>query len=119
MINARRVWRGERLTKGLERPGSEEISPDVLAKWESAARAVESAAREQSGEPTEASRLSALRGEVERGLRAARRDRDLIDALTDVRTSRGDLGASGVDDAYARTFRDAGLRLLRSGVTKT
>jgi serine/threonine-protein kinase len=83
-------------------------SPEDMAKWEAAARAVESAAREQP-EGAAARRLAVLQSEVERGLLAARRDRELIDALTDVRTSQEDLGVSGVDDAYTRTFRDAGL----------
>ena len=63
----------------------------------------------EGGEPESAHRLAALRNEVQAGLVAARRDRTLLDALADVRTSKEDLGTAGADAAYARAFREAGL----------
>ncbi|MGO9470013.1 MAG: tetratricopeptide repeat protein [Isosphaeraceae bacterium] len=82
-----------------------------VAKWQAAAREIELAgnALAEGGEPQSARRLAALRNEVQAGLGAARRDRTLLDALADVRTSKEDLGTSGADAAYARAFREAGL----------
>src|SRR5204863_66979 len=40
---------------------------------------------------------------------AARRDRALLDAVAEVRTSRQDLGPAGAERAYARAFGEAGL----------
>ncbi len=56
-------------------------------------------------------RLGDLRGEVEAGTAAARRDRELLDALAEIRS--GHLGAKpGVTDmAYSEAFRRAGIDL--------
>ena len=55
-------------------------------------------------------RLGGLRREVEAGITAARRDRELLDALAEIRS--GHLGRPGLTDtAYAEAFRRAGIDL--------
>ncbi len=84
------------------RPGRQDARD--VARWEAAAKEIEVAgnALGEGGEPESASRLVALRNEVQAGLVAARRDRTLLDALADIRTSKQDLGLAGADAAYGR-----------------
>jgi serine/threonine-protein kinase len=86
-------------------------TPEDVARWEAAARQVDAAsgALAESGHAETARRLSALQKEVQTGLLAARRDRTLLDALTDVVINEQDLGDSGTDAGYSRAFREAGL----------
>ncbi len=88
-------------------------APDDLGRWQAAQEAVRrvEAALGDEGDAQAQHRLSALRSEVETGTSAARRDRELLDALAEIRS--GHLGAKpGVTDtAYDEAFRRAGIDL--------
>ena len=85
--------------------------PEDPESWLAAMQAV----RDASGAVAEAGvqeiteRLATLRGEVRSRLEAARRDRALLDAVANVRSSKQDLRHSGADAEYTRAFREAGL----------
>jgi len=85
--------------------------PEDVAKWLAAAKGVHEATRAlaEAGGQEIAERLALLRGEVQAGLEAARRDRALFDAVANVRSSKQDLRHAGADAAYAQAFREAGL----------
>jgi serine/threonine-protein kinase len=84
---------------------------DDPAKWQAAAKGVHDAGRalDEGGGQEIAQRLAVLRVEVQSGLEAARRDRALIEAVANVRSSKQDLRSAGADAAYTRAFREAGL----------
>jgi serine/threonine-protein kinase len=88
-------------------------APDDLNRWQAAQQAisrVEVALGDDSNSQVRL-RLGELRREVETGTAAARRDRELLDALAEIRSRH--LGAKpGVTDmAYAEAFRQAGIDL--------
>jgi len=85
--------------------------PEDPAKWQAAMKGVTDAARalDEAGGQDIAERLAVLRAEVRTGLQAARRDRALLDAVANVRSSKQDLRHSGADAEYTQAFREAGL----------
>ena len=88
-------------------------TPDDLSRWQAAREAIKrvEVALGDEGNAQARLRLGELRREVETGITAARRDRELLDALAEIRS--GHLGAKpGVTDmAYAEAFRRAGIDL--------
>ncbi|MBI3863029.1 MAG: protein kinase [Planctomycetia bacterium] len=93
-------------------------APDDLSRWQAAGEAVKrvevalGGGDNAGGASAQAQlRLGDLRREVDTGSAAARRDRELLDALAEIRS--GHLGVKpGVTDmAYAEAFRRAGLDL--------
>ena len=88
-------------------------APDDLSRWQAAREAIKrvEVALGDDGNAQARLRLGDLRREVETGIAAARRDRELLDALAEIRS--GHLGAKpGVTDmAYAEAFRRAGIDL--------
>jgi serine/threonine-protein kinase len=90
--------------QAAKKPGDE-------ATWEAARRVIETAQQglQTSGQPAAADRLTTVRSRFQSGLKSARRDRALLDAVVEIRTSKQDLGADGVDAAYSRAFLQAGL----------
>ena len=88
-------------------------TPDDLSRWQAAREAIKrvEVALGDDGNAQARLRLGDLRREVETGIAAARRDRELLDALAEIRS--GHLGAKpGVTDmAYAEAFRRAGIDL--------
>ncbi len=87
-------------------------APEDLGRWHAAQEAikrVEVALGDDSNAQARR-RLGDLRREVETGSAAARRDRELLDALAEIRS--GHLGKPGVSDmAYTDAFRRAGIDL--------
>ncbi len=85
--------------------------PEDLIRWQAAREAIKrvEVALGDEGNAAARLRLDGLRREVETGMAAARRDRELLDALAEIRS--GHLGAKpGVTDmAYAEAFRRAGI----------
>jgi tetratricopeptide (TPR) repeat protein len=88
-------------------------APDDLSRWQVAQEAIKrvEVALGDDGNAQARLRLDDLRREVETGIAAARRDRELLDALAEIRS--GHLGRKpGVTDmAYAEAFRRAGIDL--------
>jgi tetratricopeptide (TPR) repeat protein len=88
-------------------------APEDLSRWLAAREAMKrvEVALGDDGNAQARLRLGDLRREVETGSAAARRDRELLDALAEIRS--GHLGAKpGVTDvAYAEAFRRAGIDL--------
>ncbi len=88
-------------------------APDNLARWQAAREAIKrvEVALGEDGNAQARLRLDDLRREVDTGIAAARRDRELLDALAEIRS--GHLGGKpGVTDvAYAAAFRRGGLDL--------
>jgi serine/threonine-protein kinase len=86
-------------------------SPDDLGRWQAAGEAVKrvEVALGDDGDAQARLRLEDLRSEVEIGTATARRDRELLDGLAEIRS--GHLGVKpGVTDvAYAEAFRRAGI----------
>jgi serine/threonine-protein kinase len=85
-------------------------APDDLNRWQAAQEAIRrvEVALGDDGNSQVRSQLGDLRREVETGIAAARRDRDLLDALAEIRS--GHVGRPGVtDQAYAEAFRRAGI----------
>jgi serine/threonine-protein kinase len=87
--------------------------PDELSRWQAAAEALKrvEVALGDDGNAQARQRLDDLRREVATGSAAAHGDRELLDALAQIRS--GHLGARpGVTDvAYAEAFRRAGIDL--------
>jgi eukaryotic-like serine/threonine-protein kinase len=86
--------------------GQARENPEDLARWQLALASVEQseAARGEAAQP----RLMALRSEIEAGLKAARRDKTLLDRLVDVRSGEDhDPDGSATDADYADAFREA------------
>jgi serine/threonine-protein kinase len=90
-------------------------APDDLSRWQGAREAIKrvEVALGDDGNAQARLRLDDLRREVEIGAAAAGRDRELLDALAEIRS--GHLGAKpGVTDvAYAEAFRRAGIDIDR------
>ena len=88
-------------------------APDNLSRWQAAQEAIKRVelALGDDGNAQARLRLGDLRREVETGIAAAHRDRELLDALAEIRS--GHLGVKpGVTDmAYAEAFRRAGIDL--------
>ncbi len=88
-------------------------APEDLSRWHAAGEAIKrvEVALGDDGNAQARLRLGDLRREVETGIAAARRDRELLDALAEIRS--GHLGVKpGVTDmAYAEAFRRAGIDL--------
>ncbi len=88
-------------------------APGDLGRWKTTREAIKrvEVALGDDGNARDRLRLDDLRREVETGFVAARRDRELLDALAEIRS--GHLGAKpGVTDmAYAEAFRRAGIDL--------
>src|SRR5262249_40528681 len=86
-------------------------SPDDLSRWQAAREAIKrvEVALGDDGNAQARLRLGELRREVETGTAAALRDREVLDALAQIRS--GHLGVKpGVTDvAYAEAFRRAGI----------
>jgi tetratricopeptide (TPR) repeat protein len=91
-----------------------EASEDLI-RWQAAREAIKrvEVALGDEGSAAARLRLDGLRREVETGMAAARRDRELLDALAEIRNRH--LGAKpGVTDAaYAEAFRGAGIDVDR------
>jgi eukaryotic-like serine/threonine-protein kinase len=107
-----RVTQAERaLTDAITARNKAQETPTEPAAWEAAAKAVSDAARpvREAGVPEIEERLAVLRSEVRSQLEAARRDRPLLNAVANVRSSKQDLRHSGADAEYTRAFREAGL----------
>jgi serine/threonine-protein kinase len=87
--------------------------PEEVARWEAVLTALRQAdvAVASGGDPEARRRLAALRQETQVGADSARRDRALLDIVADIRSRKDDFGFSGIDDAYDRAFRDAGLNV--------
>jgi Flp pilus assembly protein TadD len=88
-------------------------APDDLGRWQATREAIKrvEVALGDDGNSQARLRLGDLRREVETGSAAASRDRELLDALAEIRS--GHLGGKpGVTDmAYAETLRRAGIDL--------
>ena len=85
--------------------------PDDLGRWQAAGEAVkrvEMALRDDANAQARL-RLGDLRREVEAGVAAARRDRELLDALAEIRSGHLGLKPGVTDMAYAEAFRRVGL----------
>jgi serine/threonine-protein kinase len=88
-------------------------APDDLGRWQAAEEAIKrvDVAIGDDDDAQARHRLGDLRRQVDTGVAAARRDREWLDALAEIRS--GHLGARpGVTDAaYAEAFRRAGIDL--------
>ena len=104
---------GTNETTLLHEPGPDGQRPDDLSRWQSTQEAIKrvDVALGDEGNARARLRLADLRREVETGIAAARRDRELLDALAEIRS--GHLGAKpGVTDmAYGEAFRRAEIDL--------
>jgi tetratricopeptide (TPR) repeat protein len=88
-------------------------APDDLSRWQAAQEAMKrvEVALGDDGNAQARRRLDALYREVETGITAARRDRELLDALAEIRSAHLGLNPGVTDTAYARAFRRAGIDL--------
>jgi serine/threonine-protein kinase len=86
-------------------------SPDDLARWQVAREAIKSVevALGDDGDAQARLRLSDLRRDVEIGAAAASRDRELLDALAEIRSRHLGVKPGVTDAAYAEAFRRAGV----------
>jgi serine/threonine-protein kinase len=86
-------------------------APNDLRRWEAASEAMKrvEVALGDSGNAPARRRLADLRREVENGIDAARRDRELLDALAEIRSRHLGVSPGVTDTAYAEAFRRAGL----------
>ena len=86
-------------------------APDEIGRWQATGEAIRrvEVALGDDGNALARLRLGDLRREVEAGASAARRDREWLDALAEIRS--GHLGArpSVTDVAYTEAFRRAGI----------
>jgi tetratricopeptide (TPR) repeat protein len=81
---------------------------DDVARWQVALAAVDQA--DAGGDAQAESRLVSLRREIQAGLDAARRDRELLDRLVDIRSAEADdSDGSTTDTGYADAFREAAI----------
>jgi tetratricopeptide (TPR) repeat protein len=107
-----RVTHAERaLTEAITLRNKAQETPSEPVAWEAAAKGVSDAGRSvrEAGVREIEERLAVLRDEVRSQLEAARRDRPLLNAVANVRSSKQDLRHSGADAEYTRAFREAGL----------
>jgi Flp pilus assembly protein TadD len=80
--------------------------PEDVAGWEKAREVLERIADDAGPLPA----LTALRSEVDDGLKAAEADRELLAQLVDIRSAQADdLDGSATDAAYADAFAAAGM----------
>jgi serine/threonine-protein kinase len=86
-------------------------APDDLSRWQAAREAIKrvEVALGDDGNAQARLRLGDLRREVESGTAAARRDRELLDALAEIRSGHLGLKPGVTDAAYAEAFRRAGI----------
>ena len=85
---------------------------EEIGRWEIAQAAVGQA--DPGGDPKTLVQLVALRNEIENGLKAAKRDRALLDRLVDIRSAvADDPDKSASDNDYAEAFRAAGIDLSK------
>ena len=85
--------------------------PDDVAKWDAVLAALRQAEAVAGADPEARRQIDGIRAEAQAGGDAARRDRTLLEAVADVRSSKEDLGPVDADAAYARAFREAGIDL--------
>lgn len=84
--------------------------PEDLTRWEVALAAVEHA--DPVGDPSIAAQLATLRGGIQAGHDAARRDRMLLDRLVEIRSAESDdQSGADIDRDYGDAFRRAGIDL--------
>jgi serine/threonine-protein kinase len=88
-------------------------APDDLSRWQAAREAIKrvDVALGDEGNARARLRLGDLRRKVETGLAAASRDRDLLDALAEIRSDHLGRKPGVTDIAYAEVFRRAGIDL--------
>jgi hypothetical protein len=88
-------------------------APDDLSRWQATGEAIKrvEVALGDDGNAQARLRLDDLRREVETGIAAARRDRELLDALAEIRSGHLGLKPGVTDMAYAEAFRRAGIDL--------
>ncbi len=88
-------------------------APEDLSRWQAAEEAIRrvEVALGDDGNAQARLRLGDLRREVETGIGAARRDRELLDALAEIRSGHLGLKPGVTDMAYAEAFRRAGIDL--------
>ena len=88
-------------------------APDDLGRWQAAGEAIKrvEVALGDDGNAQARLRLGDLRREVETGIAAARRDRELLDALAEIRSGHLGVKPGVTDTAYAEAFRRAGIDL--------
>jgi serine/threonine-protein kinase len=88
-------------------------APEDLSRWNSAGEAIRrvEVALGDGGNAQARLRLGDLRREVETGIAAARRDRELLDALAEIRSGHLGIKPGVTDMAYAEAFRRAGIDL--------
>jgi serine/threonine-protein kinase len=86
---------------------------DDPARWRIALAAIDQAESALSGDASAQGRLSGLRNEIQAGVRAADRDRRLLDRLIDIRSAKADdEDGSSTDADYADAFRAADLDIV-------
>jgi serine/threonine-protein kinase len=90
-----------------------EKATDDLRRWEAAQEAIKrvEVALGDDANTQARLRLGDLRREVETGIAAARRDRELLDALAEIRSDHLGRKPGVTDLAYAEAFRRAGIDL--------
>ena len=88
-------------------------TPDDLGRWQAAREAIRrvEVALGDEGNARARLRLGDLRRKVETGSTAARRDRNLLDALAEIRSGHLPPRPGVTDAAYAGAFRRAGIEL--------
>jgi tetratricopeptide (TPR) repeat protein len=88
-------------------------APEDLSRWQTAREAIErvEAALGDDGSAPARLRFGNLRREVETGLAAARRDRDLLDALAEIHSRHLGVRPGVTDNAYADAFRQGEIDL--------
>jgi serine/threonine-protein kinase len=86
-------------------------APDDFGRWQAAREAIKrvEVALGDDGSASARVRLGDLRRAVETGSAAARRDRELLDALAEIRSRHFDVKPGVPDMAYADAFRRAGI----------
>ncbi len=84
--------------------------PEEIGRWEIALAAVEQA--DPAGDAKTLAKLVTLQKEIDDGLKAAKRDKALLDRLVDIRSAEADDPDGSVsDNDYADAFRAAGIDL--------
>jgi eukaryotic-like serine/threonine-protein kinase len=88
-------------------------APDDLSRWQAAREAIKrvEVALADDGSASARLRLDDLRREIETGSAGARRDRELLDALAEIRSAHLPPRPGVTDMAYANAFRRAGIDL--------
>jgi len=88
-------------------------APEEISRWQAAGEAIRRVeiALGDGDNAQARGRLGDLRREVETGIAAARRNRELLDALAEIRSGHLGLKPGVTDMAYADAFRRSGLDL--------